>query len=369
MCSLHVSRLRDITHTRHLRPGAWAFLVLCTTILAFATLFVLPNLQDSDAYWPSKSWGKYACRTEYCEACRGDGAFLRSPANALSNMVFVEAAVILLVLAWEDHAVHRRRTPTDADAPTRNAILGPGGAAISALLALMLAYAGLGSFFFHAGMTTLGHKLDMSSVYALTWVPAVYIVGRHAHGARRKHPRAFCAVVAALQLAALVVPFFVRDWMAKHTKSSIVVPVFALVDYVLIPTNLVGKWTQVAVARASWFVFAAPSLAILLLSWAVRSDKDIAWLCSPWSAFQGHAAWHAGAAVAVFLMYLFLRGEHDEIPPPPVPLDGDNDDDDAGRAEETRSELQAALDGRDSNYFAAATTDGRAEERQPLAVV
>ena len=62
----------------------------------------------------------------------------------------------------------------------------------------------------------------------------------------------------------------------------------------------------------------------MLLAWSVRSDKDAAW-CAPTSALQGHAAWHAGAAIAVFLLYLFLRGERDADASPSLPTTAEAD--------------------------------------------
>ena len=126
--------------------------------------------------------------------------------------------------------------------PAPNALLGPGGAALSAIFALTMAYVGLGSFFFHAGMTKVGHKLDMAAVYALCWTPAVYILARHFQRARRARPRVFVPAVGSLMLAAIVASYFERDEQGVPqyfwTSSADVVPIFALADYVLIPTNV-----------------------------------------------------------------------------------------------------------------------------------
>ena len=78
-----------------------------------------------------------------------------------------------------------------------------------------------------------------------------------------------------------------------------------------------------AAVGTGWGLYAA-ALGVMLLAWSVRSDKDAAW-CAPTSALQGHAAWHAGAAIAVFLLYLFLRGERDADASPSLPTTAEAD--------------------------------------------
>ena len=95
-----------------------------------------------------------------------------------------------------------------------NLILG-GAGLLEPLFGLLatgiMAYAAVGAFVFHAGMTPLSRKWDICSVYTLVCMGIPYLIINHLHCLKRQYPRPFLLFVCICVLMIYILPYEFRE--------------------------------------------------------------------------------------------------------------------------------------------------------------
>ncbi len=316
------------TSTFHVRRRTWQ--ILAAILVAMnAFTFITWSVCNSggsqclvgDA-WDEDYWGSPSCQRGYCEKCYMD-RLLRSSANSYSNVVFMMTGVIMFTLTIEDyiffnmlspgHVVFIPQDDYTSDKPP-NLILG-GGGMVNVLFGfaamMVLFWAGIGAFVYHAGMTPLSAKYDICSVYTLVWLSLPYSAINHLHCIKRKIPRIilFCVIICVV--LSFIYPFEYHQGI----DANKVVPQYAALNYLLLLSGYVWgamtcqvklrKWTDV------WVIGFA--ISFMYLAYLARerdgAEEDETWCLDEDSIFQPHALGHSSMAIGIVFFYLFLRQE------------------------------------------------------------
>jgi hypothetical protein len=206
----------------------------------------------------------------YCELPRA--GLVRQLGNTWSNLAAVLAGLIVAL-----HAARARRArATPHPALDRLGVLAPPA----------LVFQGVGSMYFHGGLTTWGSALDAMSMFAIAGLLLVMQVHRLGWLAFPRLVPAWAGVVAVGLLIGFVSPAIVAG------------AVFALFLGILS--------TEVLATRRGL----SPSSALFRLGIAAHVSAVAVWffsaaeglpLCAPHSAWQGHALWHVLTAASVAL--------------------------------------------------------------------
>lgn len=240
----------------HRGPIGWLLATLVPSLVGFAIA--------AAAHWP----GSPVDCTDSCFCEAAHGGWIRQPSNTFSNAVPVALAI---VAAWQAVAV-----------PATSAR----GVFVRAF-PVALAFQGVGSMFFHASLVEWGGRLDSLSMLG---VMALFFAVNLSRATKGVSGTRVLATWLGITLAGLPV-----SWLAAKA-----VP---LVMFVLLIANLSvevvlskRQRTDDRWLRGGLLVFLASNVVWTL---SVAPTEP---LCSPTSLLQGHAVWHAGAGVAVFLL-------------------------------------------------------------------
>jgi hypothetical protein len=212
--------------------------------------------------------------SEFCEAARS--GWLKQPANALSNLGFVAAGVLI---GWHAGRPDGR-------------LARPGLATSYAVVVVLL---GPGSMAMHATQTTLGGHLDMTSMFLVASFAAAYALMR---GVARG-PAFFASVfILALLVCELVERTPTELPVVMHAGNLVF---GALLVLTIVVEVRLRRRDQVSDVR--WIVAAVASIALAFVVWNL--SKNGAPLCHPHSLLQGHAVWHVLCAVSAYCLYRY----------------------------------------------------------------
>lgn len=211
----------------------------------------------------------------FCEAI-GDGT-VRQPFNAWSSLFFIPIGLWVLRRSMLDELPSPRLSPV-----WRHKRYGLiyGGALI---------VMGLGSWFFHASLTYIGHFVDVMGMYFLGGFLFTYGLSRKL----RTSASAF-----TLGYAAVVIPLVLLQWfqpeLSRYAFATLILS--ALGIEVICHNSL----------RNKLFVLAMISLGFGFVVWMLDEKKLLCW---PQSCLQGHAVWHMLTAISTQFSYLYYRSE------------------------------------------------------------
>jgi hypothetical protein len=211
----------------------------------------------------------------FCEAARS--GWLRQPANALSNLGFVAAG---LLVGW--HA----RLPSGR-------LARPGLAAAYAVLVVLL---GPGSMAMHATETELGGRLDQASMYLVAGFAAAYALMRTVGGGAGF----FVGCFAGLLLVSEVVEQVGGGLPVVDNSGNLVFGV-VLVSAMVLEVRLRRRTGRAGDVR--WIGAAVAAMTVAFTIWNL--SKDGRPLCHPHSLLQGHALWHLLCAAAAYCLYRY----------------------------------------------------------------
>lgn len=271
-----------------MRPGRWRPLLIGAAVYVFFLVAGYVMLR-ADLTEMDPCFSLHEGDLCYCELFRA--GLIKQPVNTASNLAF--ALVGFGVLA--DVALAR---PARRNALTRDRRW-------SIWYGLLSLYLGPGSMVFHASYTWWAGILDGVSMYAWLSFVVVYDLERLAGiGLRRALPL-WLAINAAWVAMRVLIPN-----QGSAVSSSTLIFVGLLVLMLLSIAAVVAlRRERVRFASHGWllgsFAFFGVGLAVWLQSGTGQP------LCVPDSPWQGHAVWHLSAAVAVGLLYLYLRQSED----------------------------------------------------------
>ena len=243
-----------------MRPRFAPLLWLVATLVPVLALFAITAARG----WPGTP---IDCSDScFCEASHPGWA--RQPANTLSNLVPVALAFVA--------AAGAVRQPPESSA----------GAAFARAFPVALALQGAGSMFYHASLVEWGGSLDSMSMFLVMGLfLSVNVARLRGFGAST-----LLGLWGALAAAGVV--------LASVEGRAIPLVMFAMLIANLGLEVVMSRrrTTNEGWLRAGLAVFVASNVV-----WALSVAPGTA-LCAPTSWLQGHAVWHAGAGVAVFLL-------------------------------------------------------------------
>lgn len=216
----------------------------------------------------------------FCEAVR-DGV-VRQPANTLSSLAFVGAAVLVAMAVARGGSAASRHA-----APLRRV------SGYSIVLVLALLVIGFGSAFYHASLTFVGQVVDVLGMYLVATFVVLYAYRRVAR------LRGWVVVGAYLLANAVLVVLLVQlPEVRRHA--------FAVVLLAGLAAELHRRRSRPTVLDRRLLASAVGLLAIAFAIWALDLTRVV---CDPHSPLQGHAAWHVLGAAAAWQLYRYYRSE------------------------------------------------------------
>jgi hypothetical protein len=262
------------------------------TVASF--LFGVAGIAIFDYKAPRGVWDGMVIRkpppnSAYCEYKRLDET-LRTPANSWSNLAYWAAGSIMIGLACHDYSTSKAKGSHWLLLPTPPTFL--------VLSGIMCCFLAVGSFVFHASVTTFGQQLDFAGMGVVLLPPiacAMFKLRRCRHGRdlrllHSSHKQILsaaivaCIIVAGARIGFIVVlSFFLLGWLEFGNKQR--------------RQAKTRKHVQLLVVIMGSF-----ALAIL-----VRFLGSSGYLCDPKSFFQPHSLWHLLTAVPLLGVAVLQR--------------------------------------------------------------
>lgn len=214
---------------------------------------------------PSCPWQSFAPATiTFCE--RQLCAWIQTPANTYSNLVYVAVSYYCCVLAYR-----QKREPL-------------------AMLGVIGIVLGIGSFLFHATGTFWGEVLDVGAMYMLVIYSLAMCLWR-VHKPRRSVLLAFYFITLALSLYLLLE----IKWIG--------ITLFAALVSVTVLYEVYLAWFSSEKCSRRDLAWVVGLFAVAYTIW--WGDITGRW-CLPDNHFiQGHAAWHVINAFCIYFLYKF----------------------------------------------------------------
>nr|MDO8112555.1 ceramidase domain-containing protein [Candidatus Sigynarchaeota archaeon] len=254
------------------------------TIASLAAFFILAGLG-----WPGEIHFCVADNHCYCEIIQWS-AIARQPVNTWSNLGCV---VVGLVVLWR---VDKAPVSDSIIKATSNPLREK--SAESALYGFLVIFIGIGSIFFHGGMTNYGGLLDNVAMNAYITFLVLYNFERLGVFSRRNCIILLIPVNIVLGWLSIL-PHLGRDMFAWVVAVEVVFELVILVA---------GKFNYTRLRR-SWKLFVASlaTFGVAMLAWNL--SKTGALLCFPDSVWQGHAGWHLIVALSTWFIFKYVQSE------------------------------------------------------------
>ncbi len=269
------------------RSNGWVLLSsgLATLVFSSLALWAFSSLEQPN-FWAGWTLGKAGQFEEYCETNRM-AQLLREPVNSWTNMAFVWLGFAAWAIAWRERTSTLQQDSFLKRYPVFSWSFG------AAMLVL-----GAGSFFYHASLSRVGQRWDMTGVYAVASFPIVFNgVRTLALFVKPQHHQtlAGAGVVALLGVDVL---FYAFKWSLEGKIALPVLFILTLLSF--------GMWRWASGQQLPW--------SRLGLALATGSCGVVAWwldltkiVCAPESLWQGHGIWHVMMGLSAFFLYLALR--------------------------------------------------------------
>lgn len=249
------------------------------TLLLGAAVALAASLSDGRQPWDGWEPSHELGRPGYGERVEPERT-IRTRANTYSNLAYVLVGLYAGAIAVAD----RRRGRADT-----------GATALTILFAVAMVWLGLMSGLFHASLTRLGQRLDVSAQYP----PLLALV---CLAASRWLPRRLGPVPTWGLLVAAVLGAEVWFYAFKWSLSALTVLATLITAVALIAAG--EHLLRPGQHRAGWFVAA---FVMLVAAVACRQLDVARRFTGPDSWLQGHALWHLLTAAALGAMWLHER--------------------------------------------------------------
>ncbi len=188
----------------------------------------------------------------FCESLHS-GTFLQ-PANTFSSLIFVVAGIFL---------AYRYRNSW------------------SYIYSALLAFIGLGSFYYHARFTFVGQTIDTLGMYLLVTLALLAILEKN-----KKYFLGYFLLMNTILLMSLI---YLPTWRQQIFGALVLILVAAL-------------WKKAFFNKYLWI-----SLLVLFTAFIIWiCDITRIW-CSPDRILQGHSIWHILCAVSAVLLFQSIQ--------------------------------------------------------------
>lgn len=258
---------------------------LATLAVSGLVLWALSSVEQPN-FWSGWTLGKAGQFEEFCEKNRM-AQLLREPVNSWTNMAFVWLGFAAWAIAWSERTTASPQGSFLQRHPVFSWCFG----------ATMLVL-GAGSFFYHASLSRIGQRWDMTGVYAVVSFPIVFNGIRSLALLVKPQRHRTLVWVGVMALVGVDVLFYTYKWSLEGKIALPVLIVLALLSF--------GVWRWVSGQRLPW-----PRLGLAL---ATGSCGIVAWwldltkiVCAPESLWQGHGIWHVMMGLSAFFLFLALR--------------------------------------------------------------
>jgi hypothetical protein len=254
--------------------------------VAFLALSLVAFFALGAAGWPGEP---ATCLDAAHGFCYGErpraGAMIQQPASTWSSLAFALAG---LAIPW--------RLGSGPAPASGHPLLRPSRCAVGyALIAISI---GPGSMFFHAALTRWSQWVDQVSMHLMTAWLIAYAVTR----GRRLGGAWFAGIFGALFLAANAAI------LAWTDLGPLVFAVAGALAFGCLAWLVAVRWD--APKARGWLGLGASAATLgvgFFFRWA--AEKEGRPLYDPDTWLQGHAIWHAIGALALLVIFLFLRTE------------------------------------------------------------
>lgn len=221
------------------------------------------------------------------------GSALVQTANTWSNLGFLFVGLVLVFMGIKDtNFKHKNQANLLLKYPMFSIVMGAS-----------ILYLFIGSFFYHASVTSFFQMIDQTGMYAIILSFMAYHAFRIFPTLTVKRKGEISSHKIIFYVFLLINSLFIA--FLWKINVNILFPVMFLVY--LIMTLVYNKRNNIRKISVKILVY---SLYFLMFSTAfwILDRQDV--LCNPTSVFQGHALWHILNAIALLLVYLHYRTEN-----------------------------------------------------------
>lgn len=244
-------------------------------------------------FWNTDFWQQWSVAGgnafHFCESNHMD-QLIRQPSNTWSNLAYLVVGLFALTLGVHDMKYSERKSSDNflVRYPIFSIVFG-----ISAL------YLFIGSFMFHASLTTTFQHLDQTGLYSVIVIILafnfykIFPLIRFRKGYRSSHG---WMIVFALLFNVLI---YTKLWLIN---VNVLFPILILIVF------LTSLYYLLFVSNEHYFTnYMWAALTTLLLAGIIWLLDRTNVVCNPESIFQGHALWHILTAVSILFIYLYYR--------------------------------------------------------------
>lgn len=260
-------------------------------LFMLASILFFKIYQNSDIWTQMKIAGGNAF--EFCEFNKIGHSIVQT-ANTWSNLGFLIVGLFLVFMGVKDAThKHKERANLLLKFPMFSILMG--GSII---------YLFIGSFFYHASVTSFFQMLDQTGMYAIVFS----FMGYHLFRAiptinTKKRGKVSSHKLILVVFLAINILFVTYLW--DKVDVNIFFPAMFIVYIVF---TFVYNRKKSIVKISSRLVLLSLYILMLSLSVWILDRQDV--LCDPTSIFQGHALWHILNAVVLLFIYLHYRAEN-----------------------------------------------------------
>jgi hypothetical protein len=235
---------------------------------------------------------------EFCEF-NDLGNVLVQTSNTWSNLGFLVVGLLLIFFGIKDHRHQHEddRANLLLKYPFFSIIMG------SSILYLFI-----GSFFYHASVTSFFQMLDQTGMYAIVFSFMAYHIFRAWPTLKTKN-KGVVSSHKIIFIVFLILNVLFVSYLWKVVDVNVFFPIL-FVTYITV-TVIYNKRNSIVKASSKLLLFSLYMLFFSLTIWLLDRE-DV--LCDPTSLIQGHALWHILNSVVLLMIYLHYRAERSFLP-------------------------------------------------------
>ena len=254
-----------------------AALITCYTILGAENIWITLAAASGNAL-------------HFCELNRVD-ALIKQPANTWSNLAYIPVGLVIISLGFADLKQGMERRKSD-NFLVRYPIL-------SIVFGFCTLYVGIGSFLYHASLTSVFQKHDQMGMYALVLTILVFSLYR-IFPTIKLFGKWKSFHVTGLIVAAIFFVLIYTVWATLNINT-----VFPIMILLVLASHLYYEvFIKKSAAFSNYMIGGFVCLASGFTIWMLDRSHII---CSPESWLQGHAIWHILTASSALFMYMYYR--------------------------------------------------------------